>query len=165
MPFQKQNLSGFSNSQLKCICSQQLILNSRLCCCQASNQQGICSPIFQHILKIKTRLESLSDYVHNEWKIFKKMVDNFIFARWLPDNCLMSVWWLPNNSLMILNSSLCCYQASNQQGICSSILQHILQISSIFAKCPDRVITSITTKPYIPQKTLFHWMCSKFIKG
>ena len=37
-------------------------------------------------------------------------------------------------------------------------------ISSIFYKCPDRVINSITAKPYILQKTLFHWICSKFIK-
>ena len=37
-------------------------------------------------------------------------------------------------------------------------------ISSIFDKCPDGVITSITTKPYILQKTLFYWICSKFIK-
>ena len=88
VPFQKQNLSGFSNSPLKCICSQQLILNSRLCCCQASNQQGICSPIFQHFLQIKTRLKSLLDY--NEWKIFRNMVDNFTFAWRLPDNCLMT---------------------------------------------------------------------------
>ena len=98
MPFQKQNLSGFPNSPLKCICSQQLILNSRLCCCQASNQQGICSPILQHILQIKTRLKSLLDYLHNQWKIFKSMVDNFIFAWRLPDNSLTTTY------LMILNS-------------------------------------------------------------
>ena len=35
-------------------------------------------------------------------------------------------------------------------------------ISSIFHKCPDRQITSITAKPYILQKPLFHSICSKF---
>ena len=37
-------------------------------------------------------------------------------------------------------------------------------ISSIFDKCPDRVITSITTKPKILQKTLFQRICSKLVK-
>ena len=37
-------------------------------------------------------------------------------------------------------------------------------ISSIFNKCPDRLITSITAKPYILQNILFHWICSKFFK-
>ena len=37
-------------------------------------------------------------------------------------------------------------------------------ISSIFDKCPDRVMTSIPTKQNILQKTLFHRICSKFIK-
>ena len=32
-------------------------------------------------------------------------------------------------------------------------------ISLIFDKCPDRVIPSITTKPQILQKTLFHRIC------
>ena len=36
-------------------------------------------------------------------------------------------------------------------------------ISSIFDKCPDRLITSIT-KPYILQNILIHWICSKFFK-
>ena len=39
-----------------------------------------------------------------------------------------------------------------------------LLISLIFDKCPDRVMTSITTKPNILQKTLFHRFCPKFIK-
>jgi hypothetical protein len=38
------------------------------------------------------------------------------------------------------------------------------EISSIFDKCPDRVITSITAKPYILQKTLFHWIYSKLLR-
>ena len=37
-------------------------------------------------------------------------------------------------------------------------------ISSIFDKYPDRLITLIMAKPYILQETLFHWICSKFIK-
>ena len=37
-------------------------------------------------------------------------------------------------------------------------------ISLIFDKCPDRVMTSITTKPNILQKTLFYRFCPKFIK-
>ena len=34
-------------------------------------------------------------------------------------------------------------------------------ISSIFYKCPDRVIRRFTVKPYILWKSLFHWICSK----
>ena len=37
-------------------------------------------------------------------------------------------------------------------------------ISSIFDKCPDRLITSNMVKLYILHKTLFHGMCSKFFK-
>jgi hypothetical protein len=46
---------------------------------------------------------------------------------------------------------------------CLIVICQIL-ISLIFDKCPDRVITSITTKPNILQKTLFHRFCPKFIK-
>ena len=38
-------------------------------------------------------------------------------------------------------------------------------ISSIFDKCPDRLITSITAKPYTIQNISFHWICSKFQHG
>ena len=34
----------------------------------------------------------------------------------------------------------------------------------VFDKCPYGVIMRITTKPNILQKTLFHRICSKFIK-
>ena len=37
-------------------------------------------------------------------------------------------------------------------------------ISSIFDKCPDRVIMRITARLYILLKSLFHWICSKFYK-
>ena len=37
-------------------------------------------------------------------------------------------------------------------------------ISSMFNKCPDRLIDSITAKPYILQNILFYWICSKFFK-
>ena len=37
-------------------------------------------------------------------------------------------------------------------------------ISSIFDKCPDRLILTITAKPYILWKSLFHLICSKFHK-
>ena len=40
------------------------------------------------------------------------------------------------------------------------------KISSMFKKCPDRLITSITAKPYIIHKIIFHSICSKsFNKG
>ena len=39
----------------------------------------------------------------------------------------------------------------------------IKSISLIFDKCPDRVITSIMTKPKILQKISFHRICSKFL--
>ena len=38
-------------------------------------------------------------------------------------------------------------------------------ISSIFDKCPERLIMSIMAKPYIVQNISFHWICSKFHHG
>ena len=35
-------------------------------------------------------------------------------------------------------------------------------VNSIFDKCPEIVITSITAKPYTLWKSLLHWICSKF---
>ena len=51
---------------------------------------------------------------------------------------------------------LCCKQ--------SFLMEFHSNISLIFDKYPDRVIPSITTKLNILQKTLFHSICSKFIK-
>ena len=39
-----------------------------------------------------------------------------------------------------------------------------LSISSIFDKCPGRLIMRFTAKPYILWKSSFHWICSKFYK-
>ena len=47
---------------------------------------------------------------------------------------------------------------------CIVFLLSCLSFSSIFDKCPDRLITSITAKQYILQKTLFHSICSKLFK-
>ena len=57
------------------------------------------------------------------------------------------------------------YSVNHQSGLPKNIFSELSYlISSIFDKCPDRLIVRFTAKSYILWKSFFHWIYSKFYK-
>ena len=87
---------------------------------------------------------------------------NFDFCSILPNQNTALPPWLQSSDLIGWKMTSTLIFPPGEKSRCQEF--RYKDISSIFNKCPDRLITSITAKPYILQNILFHWICSKFFK-